>query len=196
MQTGSLNPSKILLFSESQTLKKIIEYSLEGSPLDLEHRSHEKVPKPNLENCDLIVFDGSLLASSLAEDWEDFLLQVNCPVVLLDAALEPKPALLKTPTRRRVILAKPFEREHFLRSVKSLGLNVFAKAIQHGQEKKSEEVFDAHNLSSQFQEQIRKEALAFVSDYCKSHFRSIAEEILTKEIRRLADERNSFLDEG
>lgn len=184
--------SNIVYFSQSQTLKKIIEYSLEGISAELQEGS-PNIPT-QFDNCSLLIFDANLLNSSLAQKWESFLANVQCPIILLDNAMEPKHPLLQTSTSRKMILRKPFERENFLLSIQKLGLP-FSFSKQGA--KALEEPFDgAQMLPFSFQEQLRKEALAFVSDYCKSHFRTIAEDVLLKEIRRLTEERNSFLDEA
>jgi hypothetical protein len=185
----------ILYFTESQTLKKIIEYSLEDCSAHIEEGS-KQIPKIK-EPWALIIFDGNLLSRSEGEQWERFLHEASCPVLLLDSGLEPQNPLLKTSTPKRLVLRKPFERETFIRGIKTLGFPFFFEGKQNITTKGPEPRLEgAVVLPLAFQEELKKEALAFVSDYCKSHFQSIAEEVLLKEIHRLTEERNSFLDEA
>ena len=186
-----MHNKKIIFFSESQTIRKIIEYSLEHCSAELEDGSIY-IPKHSQPSA-LIIFDSNLINSPQGPQWETFLLEMKSPLIVLDSGLESKSSLLKPIQNRRIILRKPFERDSILRSLQDLGLP-FSPRIK-GAETESYEAMH-FNIPASFQEQLRKEALAFVSEYCKSHFRNIAEEVLSKEIRRLTEERNTFLDEA
>ncbi len=187
------DPTRILFFSESQTLKKIVEYSLEESPFKLDQGKNAQV---RTQDYALVIFDANLFNAPHGREWELFIENAGCPVLILDSVLDHKIPFLEKISNRRLVLKKPFDKEKLVRRLTSLGLKFSEERTERI--KKSEEPFDRTlaKLPADFEETLKKEAYNFLNDYCKTHFRSIAEEVLTKEIRRLSKEHDLSIEEG
>lgn len=185
----------IIICSPSATTKKIIRYSLENR--SFESKEAKTAVPEDLDKESLLIVDSTILNTQ----WKSFLQKCENPYILLDGGDNASIQELSK-QNNCIILKKPFKPQDLYDALDTFEIE---KAQIEAPKKVSKKPdtqkgiktpeFPESRLPQHMQEQLKQEALAFISDYCKSHFRNIAEDILLKEIRRLSEERNSLLDE-
>lgn len=171
-------------------MKKIIQLALEDFPLNLYEGTNWEEAEQflTLGNFDLVILDATLLDESRSES---FLAKAtNVPLLLLDGAGTPRRRIAES--GRSAVLRRPFEKEDFLAAIRNMGVQW--KREQPPAPQVGAEELETLQLGMSLKEELKLQVRLYVEKYCQEHFPALAEKVLTREIRRLTDERASLLD--
>ena len=181
---------KVFYFVATPPMKKIVQLALEDFPLNLyEGTSWEEAEQfLTLSNFDLVILDATLLNEGSSES---FLTKATTvPLLLLEGAGTPRRRIAEG--GRSEVLRRPFAKEDFLAAIQNLGLHW--KREKPSAPQVGAEELETLELGMSLKEQLKLQVKLYVETYCQEHFSALAEKVLTREIRRLTDERASLLD--
>ena len=185
---------KILSFVSSKILKTIVDYLVEGYDVELQEvRDWDEALALALRVpfFGIVLVDGKLLSTAMPGQKEEFFQRISFVPCLL--FVSSPGALGPFPTRHK-ILTKPFKRAQFTAALQELGVSLTLKSNTPNEPAIPNPLLP-QDLSLSLKEELRLQAQTFLEDYCKQHFRSIAEEVLSQQIQRLAEERTSLLED-
>ena len=189
----------IICLNPSSTLKKITAHILKGFEMNWLNASHIQQIKSLFEKAhpDLLILDISNLEKNLLEEFK--LAMSNLPLSPTLWILGDRDDHKYLPKQQACeLLTRPFKPKEYSSALERLGFSLCTEVDQTRQSAHSSSSYkqlqsESPLINTHLKEELEEKMQDFLLEYCKKNFRAIAEEVLTKEIKKLTEEKSKII---